>query len=62
MLGQQLLRAGKLTERELERALSVQQDDPHQRLGGILVEQGSVGEDELVRHLRFQIEETIYDL
>lgn len=62
MLGQQLLRAGKLTERELDRALSVQKERPGQRLGGILVEQGSVAEEELVRHLRFQIEETIFDL
>lgn len=62
MLGQQLLRAGKLTERELDRALAVQQEGAGQRLGGILVEQGSVGEDELIRHLKFQLEETIYDL
>jgi hypothetical protein len=62
LLGQQLLQAGKVTERELARALELQRGRPGQRLGGILVEQGSVGEEELVRHLRFQIEETIFDL
>lgn len=62
LLGQQLLRAGKLTERELERALELQRQDPTQRLGAILLELGSVGQDELERQLRFQIEETVYDL
>lgn len=62
LLGQQLLQAGKVTERELTRALELQRSRPGHRLGSILVEQGSVGEEELVRHLRFQIEETIFDL
>lgn len=61
-LGQQLLRAGKLTERELERALELQRADPSQRLGRILLEMGSVSEEELSRQLQFQIEETIFDL
>lgn len=61
-IGQQLLRAGKLTERELERALEIQRRSPGQRLGRVLLEMGSVSEEELKRHLRFQIEETIYDL
>lgn len=62
LLGQQLLRDGKLTEKELERALDLQRRDPKQRLGAILVEMGSVDRGELDRQLRFQIEETIYDL
>lgn len=61
-LGQQLLRAGRVTERELERALELQRQDPMQRLGEILLEMGSVDEGELDRHLRLQIEETVYDL
>lgn len=61
-LGQQLLRAGKLTERELERALEVQRTAPGQRLGWILLEMGSVTEAELRRQLVFQLEESIYDL
>jgi tetratricopeptide (TPR) repeat protein len=62
LLGQQLLREGKLTERELERALEMQRQDPKQRLGAILVEMGSVDRSEVQRLLQFQIEETIYDL
>lgn len=61
-IGQQLTRAGKLTERELERALQMQREGPGRRIGEILLELGSVSEDELDRQLRFQIEETIYDL
>ena len=61
-LGQQLLRAGKLTERELERALEVQRQNPMLRLGEILLEMGSVDAGELEQQLRFQVEETIYDL
>lgn len=62
LLGQQLLREGKLTEKELDRALELQRRDPKQRLGAILLELGSVDRRELDRQLRFQIEETIYDL
>ncbi|MGK7312733.1 MAG: DUF4388 domain-containing protein [Candidatus Longimicrobiales bacterium M2_2A_002] len=62
LLGQQLLREGKLTAGELDRALELQRDDPTQRLGAILVEMGTVDRRELDRQLRFQIEETIYDL
>jgi tetratricopeptide (TPR) repeat protein len=61
-LGQQLLRAGKLTDRELERALEIQREDPSQRMGRILLEMGSVTVAELERQLLFQIEESIYDL
>jgi len=62
LLGQQLLRDGRLTAGELERALDLQRQDPKQRLGAILVEMGSVDRAELDRQLRFQIEETVYDL
>ena len=62
-LGQQLLRAGKLTERELERALEMQKaGDEERRIGELLLEQGSVEESDLEQHLRFQIEEAVYDL
>jgi tetratricopeptide (TPR) repeat protein len=62
LLGQQLLREGKLDAGELERALDRQRQDPTQRLGAILVEMGSVDPRELERQLRLQIEETVYDL
>ncbi|HEX7120151.1 MAG TPA: DUF4388 domain-containing protein [Longimicrobiales bacterium] len=61
-LGQQLLRSGKLTERELQRALELQRQDPSQRLAWILLEMGSVAREELERQLRFQIEEAVYEV
>jgi tetratricopeptide (TPR) repeat protein len=61
-LGQLLLRSGKLTERELARALALQREDPSQRLGRILLELGSVTEAELRRQLVFQLEESVYEL
>ena len=61
-LGQLLIRAGKLTQRELDRALELQRADPTRRLAEILLEMGSITEEELERQLRFQMEETIYEL
>jgi tetratricopeptide (TPR) repeat protein len=61
-LGQQLLRAGRLTQRELDRALDLQRQQPQRRLAEILLEMGSVPEEELGRQLRFQAEEAIYDI
>ena len=62
LLGQQLLREGKLSPAELERVLERQRAEPGQRLGAILVEIGTVDPGELERQLRFQVEETVYDL
>jgi tetratricopeptide (TPR) repeat protein len=61
-LGQLLIRAGKLTQRELDRALELQRGDATRRLAEILLEMGSVSEEELERQLRFQMEETIYEV
>jgi tetratricopeptide (TPR) repeat protein len=61
-LGQQLLRAGKLTERELERALELQQRRPSERLSEILLEMGSVPEADLVEQLGFQLEESVHEM
>ncbi len=61
-LGQLLLRAGKLTDRELERALELQRQDPSRRLADVLVEMGSVSVDDIHQQIRFQIEETIFDV
>jgi tetratricopeptide (TPR) repeat protein len=61
-LGQLLIRAGKLTQRELDRALEIQRVDPTRRLAEVLLEMGSVSEEELERQLRFQMEETIYEV
>jgi tetratricopeptide (TPR) repeat protein len=61
-LGQLLIRAGKLTQRELDRALDIQRTDPTRRLAEILLEMGSIGEEELERQLRFQMEETVFEI
>jgi tetratricopeptide (TPR) repeat protein len=61
-LGQLLIRAGKLTRSDLDRALDGQRADPTKRLAEILLELGVVKETELARQLRFQMEETVYEL
>jgi tetratricopeptide (TPR) repeat protein len=61
-LGQLLMRAGKLTQRELDHGLEIQRSDPTRRLAEILLEMGSVTEEELEGQLRFQMEETVYEL
>lgn len=61
-LGQVLIRAGKLTEGELERGLELQRQTPERRLAEILLEMGSVSESDLERVLQFQMEETIYEV
>ncbi|MFL5537521.1 MAG: DUF4388 domain-containing protein [Longimicrobiaceae bacterium] len=61
-IGHLLLRAGKVTERHVERARRAQEAAPGRPLGEILVEQGAVSADDVKRQLRFQIEEAIYAL
>lgn len=62
-LGQLLLRAGKLTEGDLERARAIQdQRGGRQRLGELLVEMGAVTPKELERQVRLQIEAVVFEL
>lgn len=61
-LGHLLLRAGKLTQAELDRARLAQAQEPGRGLGEILVQQGIVPEPEVRKQVRFQIEEVVYDL
>jgi len=62
-LGGLLLRSGKITEADLERARDMQtrQGDPR-RLGEILVSLGAMTPRELQRHVRFQIEEVVFEV
>ncbi len=48
-LGQMLIRAGKLTQGELERAMELQRQAPDRRLAEILLEMGSLAENDLER-------------
>jgi tetratricopeptide (TPR) repeat protein len=61
-LGQLLIRAGKLTRADLDRSLEQQRLDPTKRLAEILLDMGVTDETELARQLRFQMEETVYEL
>lgn len=62
-LGQVLLRAGKITEAELARAMAIQVSagEP-QRLGDILVDLGVLTRRELDRQVRRQIEAVVFEL
>jgi hypothetical protein len=61
-LAEHLVTAGKITEGELQRALVLQKRHPDQLIGHILVEMGSLSQQELERQLRFHLEESVYDL
>jgi len=61
-LGHLLLRAGKVTEAQIAAARRLQQQVPGRALGTILVEQGIVTEEDVRRHLRFQIQEIVFEL
>ncbi len=61
-LGNALVKAGKLTESQMEQALSEQQSGPRRRFGSILIEKGWVSEEDVRRSLQFQIQETICEL
>jgi outer membrane protein assembly factor BamB len=60
-IGDMLLRAGKVTEGQLEDALENGRIQK-KKLGEVLVESGVVSEDEIKHIIREQIEEEIYDL
>jgi len=62
-LGALLLRTGKITEADLERARDMQQrQGDSRRLGEILVSLGAPTRRELQRQVRFQIEEVVFEV
>ena len=62
-LGEVLLRAGRITEADIERARTQQDREGHtRRLGRILVETGAVSERELARQVEFHLEESVFEL
>ncbi|HET7790562.1 MAG TPA: DUF4388 domain-containing protein [Gemmatimonadales bacterium] len=62
-LGGLLIRTGKITEADVERARDMQQrQGDRRRLGEILVGLGAITQRELLRQVRFQIEEVIFEL
>ncbi|CAN5143303.1 hypothetical protein BH20GEM2_BH20GEM2_01190 [soil metagenome] len=61
-IGHLLQRAGKVTDTQIEQARGAQRLRPERPLGALLIEFGAVSEAEVRRQLRFQIEETIFEL
>ena len=61
-LGTLLVRSGKVTEADLERARAVQKKGDRRRLGEILVEIGAITPRELERQVRLQIEAVVFEL
>jgi hypothetical protein len=62
-LGAMLLRIGKITEADLERARDMQQrQGDKRRLGEILVALGVITKGEVERQIRFQIEEVVFEV
>jgi hypothetical protein len=62
LLGELLVRAGKVGEADLQRARDMQQSGDSRRMGDVLVEIGAVSARELERHVRVQIEEVVFEL
>src|SRR5919205_605079 len=60
--GARLVRLGKVSAKDLDRALALQEKGDARRLGDILVSLGSISRRELDRQLKAQTEETILDL
>jgi len=62
-LGALLLRTGKITEADLERARDMQtRQGDKRRLGEILVSLGVITQREVERQIRFQIEEVVFEV
>ena len=61
-LGDLLIRKGRITAEQLERAIAAQEDDREHKLGEILVGLGTLTRAELEDYMRIQIEEAVYYL
>lgn len=61
-LGELLLRAGKISEADLRRARDMQEQGDERQLGAILVAIGAITARELERHVRFQVEEVVFEI
>jgi tetratricopeptide (TPR) repeat protein len=61
-IGDVLVRAGALTKEQLDQALETQGNEPDLKLGEVLVNAGLITQADLIRYIRFQIEEAIYHL
>jgi tetratricopeptide (TPR) repeat protein len=61
-LGDILVRNGRITPEQLQKAIEAQDDDRQHKLGEILVNLGTLSRTELEDYMRLQIEEAVYYL
>jgi hypothetical protein len=61
-IGSRLVRLGKITPEQLERARHLQNTGDPRRLGDILVDLGAIGRRQIERQLKGQVEETVFEL
>ncbi|MBI2795583.1 MAG: DUF4388 domain-containing protein [Gemmatimonadetes bacterium] len=61
-LGLMLVKSGRVTEADLDRALLAQKSRPGVKFGAILVEMGVITPRELERQVKLQIEEVVFEL
>ena len=61
-IGARLVRVGKITGEQLDRARGTQKAGDGRRLGDILVALGAIGRRELDRQLKAQVEEAVFEL
>jgi len=61
-LGSLLLRSGAIDEAGLSRVIEVQREDPALSVGAVLLQLGVVTEKCVERHLRLQVENTVFDV
>ncbi len=61
-IGELLLRAGKVSEAQIQKARGTQAEGDPRRLGEILVEMGAINAKELERQMRMQIEAVVFEL
>jgi hypothetical protein len=62
LLGQQLLKTGRVAQEDLTRAQGLQQGGDNRRIGSILVALGAVSAKELAAQVRAQIEEVVFTI
>jgi hypothetical protein len=61
-IGELLLRAGKVSEAQIQKARAMQAEGDGRRLGEILVAMGAITAKELERQMRMQIEAVVFEL
>ncbi|HEU4827904.1 MAG TPA: DUF4388 domain-containing protein, partial [Gemmatimonadales bacterium] len=61
-IGDILVRSGRISAEQLQKAVDLQDGERQVKLGQILVEQGAISRNELENYIRLQIEEAVYYL